>query len=552
LATGSSPQRAYRAACPNCGAPVEFASAASASAVCSFCRSTLVRDGEALRRIGVSAELFDDHSPLQLGAGGRAQGVAFTLIGRLQYGYATRLSAPAAASPASDGAAAAALDGTWNEWHALFDNGRSGWLSEDNGAYVLAFDGPTPDDAPRAGELRAGERCVIDGRGWQVASVVRARLIAAQGELPSPPRLEGDFNVVDLRNEQGEVATLDYADPARVHWSTGRSVALSTLALQGLREVSEKTLGSRAIECPSCGAALEPRLASTKSLSCHQCQAVVDISAGVGADLHYYAQNNSGDGGLEPQLPLGSTGTLALAGAPLPWQVVGYMERCDLPEADSDDEQTFWREYLLYHRTEGFAFLVDAQDGWSWVRPLTGAPQARGGRATWQGEVYRHQYTYEAKVTWVLGEFYWRVRREERATVSDYQSVKEMGRKRLSREKTAAEVTWSGGETLPAATVADAFKLPPSQRAALQRDVVPMAAASAAAGMSRAAIVAMVIFLLMVAMTSQCSEDRCDDLRTRFGQASTEYQQCVRNRGSGGFRSGGGSFGGYSSGGGHK
>jgi hypothetical protein len=49
--------RVYRAACPNCGAPVEFASAASASAVCSYCRSTLVRDGDALRRIGVVAEL---------------------------------------------------------------------------------------------------------------------------------------------------------------------------------------------------------------------------------------------------------------------------------------------------------------------------------------------------------------------------------------------------------------------------------------------------------------------------------------------------------------
>ena len=82
----TSPQRAYRAACPNCGAPVEFASAASASAVCSFCRSTLVRDGEALKRIGTSAELFDDHSPLQLGVQGRRAGVAFTLYDyRLSY-----------------------------------------------------------------------------------------------------------------------------------------------------------------------------------------------------------------------------------------------------------------------------------------------------------------------------------------------------------------------------------------------------------------------------------------------------------------------------------
>ena len=72
--------------------------------MCSLCRSTLVRDGDALRRIGVSAELFDGHSPLQLGAHGTRQGVAFIRVGRLQCGYE---------------------GGTWNEWHALFDNSRS-------------------------------------------------------------------------------------------------------------------------------------------------------------------------------------------------------------------------------------------------------------------------------------------------------------------------------------------------------------------------------------------------------------------------------------------
>ena len=103
---------------------------ASASAVCSFCRSTLVREGDALRRIGESAELFDDHTPLQLGAAGSHQGLAFTLVGRLQYGTA---------------------DGTWNEWHALFDGGKSAWLSEDNGAYVFSFEVPLPAMPPAAG-----------------------------------------------------------------------------------------------------------------------------------------------------------------------------------------------------------------------------------------------------------------------------------------------------------------------------------------------------------------------------------------------------------------
>ena len=62
--TEPTAQRRWQAACPNCGAPVEFASAASASAVCSFCRSTLLREGDALRKMGTSAELFEDYSPL--------------------------------------------------------------------------------------------------------------------------------------------------------------------------------------------------------------------------------------------------------------------------------------------------------------------------------------------------------------------------------------------------------------------------------------------------------------------------------------------------------
>ena len=78
-------ERKYTAPCPGCGAPVEFRSAQSTHAVCSFCRSTVVRDGATLARVGKMAELFDDHSPLQRMARGSWQGKDFTLVGRLQY-----------------------------------------------------------------------------------------------------------------------------------------------------------------------------------------------------------------------------------------------------------------------------------------------------------------------------------------------------------------------------------------------------------------------------------------------------------------------------------
>lgn len=521
-----TPQRAYRAACPNCGAPVEFASAASASAVCSFCRSTLVRDGEALTRIGAVAELFDDHSPLQRGASGRLQGLPFTLVGRLQYRYA---------------------EGTWNEWHALFDNGRSGWLSEDNGAYVFAFDTPLAEPAPAFDTLRAGQRLALAGQAWDVASVQRAALLSAEGELPRPPRLQGEFGVADLRNAAGEVGTLDYAgEPAG--WSIGRTVTLAELAMSGLRDASEKTLAGRALACPNCGAALELTLASTQSVTCGQCQAVVDVSQGAGAELAHYVQNNSPPGGAGPQIALGSTGTLALGGPPLPWQVVGFAERCNVPDDEDDDETAFWREYLLWNREAGFAFLVDAGEGWSWVRPLTGSPGAARDTLRWDGVSYRRRERYAARVTWVQGEFYWRVQRDERAQVDDYEGTGSGARKRLSREETAREVTWSGGETLDAAAVGTAFGLPLAQAAGFSRDASPV---SSGLGM-KALVVLIVVLVIVMMLLPRCSNDGCDDVRATFGPESNEYRQCLRSAGSG-VRTGGGSFGGWSSGGGgHK
>ncbi len=526
----AQPQRRWRAACPGCGAPVEFASAASASAVCGYCRSTLLRDGEALRRIGVSAELFDDHSPLQLGAAGRWQGVAFTLVGRLQYGYA---------------------QGVWNEWHALFDGGKSGWLSEDNGAYVLAFELPLEGAAPAPDDLRAGGRCLVGGLAWDVASVQRATLAAAQGELPRPPPLGArEFVVADLRNARNEVATLDWSSPAGPSWSIGRPVRLAELAMVGLREVSEKTLSGRSLACPSCGAALAPTLQTTQSIVCGQCKAVVDVGQGVGTELAHHAQANAGHDGAMPRIPLGSSGTLALGGAALPWQVVGYVERCSLPAPGDDEEYDYWREYLLYNREEGFVFLVDAEDGWSWMRPLTGAPQQqRGDVVQWQGRSYRAGDTYAAKTTWVLGEFYWRLALDERLRVTDYTGQGSARDMRLAREAGDHETTWSEGRILPSALVESAFGLGAGRLAVAGTGV---AAARTLGPLGKVALVLGVIALMMF-MSWLADRDDCDQVRSTFGAASNEFRQCqAQGAASGRVRVGGGSFGGYSSGGSHK
>ena len=515
---------------------MEFRSAASLSAVCGYCSSTLVRDGEALQRIGKSAELFDDHSPLQLGASGRFQGLAFTLVGRLQVGYA---------------------EGNWNEWHALFDNGRSGWLSEDNGAYVFGFEQPR-EGAPDLAELRVGQRAGLAGRAWDVTSVLRARLIAAEGELPFAPRLQGEYAVVELRNGAGEVASLEDSGSDGVHLSVGRSVLLADLALSGLKEVSERTIDSRHLECPNCGAGLDVKLASTQAIVCGSCASVVDVSnKAVGSVLPYYQQAEQHRGSAEPTLALGSSASLALGpkGA-LPWTVVGMVERCDLPTG-GEDEQTFWREYLVYNQSEGFAFIVDAEDGWSWVRPITGAPGLRGTVAQWQGERYQQKWEYSAKVTYVIGEFYWKLAEGETAQVTDYHGLIQP-RLRLSRERTASELTWSAGQTLDAAVLAKAFGLP-ATRFGGGGDAAPLSTQMQQLGSmwqaasSKAVWIFVAIFVLLWVLES-CGDNECDNVRASFGEASAEYRECQRTSSGSRVGSGsrGGSWGGYSSGGGHK
>lgn len=507
---------------------MEFASAASPVAVCSFCRSTLAREGEALRRIGVSAELFDDHSPLQLGVSGRWQGLGFTVVGRLQLAYE---------------------GGRWNEWHALFDNGRSGWLAEDNGRYVMAFAQPVaPAPLPARELLLPGASVALDGLDWRVAAVVAARIEAAQGELPAAPRLGQPVQVVELRSPRGEVGSLEFGPSGPPAWAIGHSAALADLALAGLREEVDREVAGRTLACPSCGAALEIRLASTRSIACHQCHAVVDVSQGLGAELaHFDQQAGAGEGG-GPQIPLGATGRLDLGDGPRDWQVVGYVERCTEP-ADDEEDVYYWREYLLYARAVGFAFLVDAEDGWSWAVPITGAPRVRGEQAQWEGRSYQQVETYASRVTWVLGEFYWRLARDERTRHADYRS----GSRRLSREQVEGEVTWSEGAALDASTLSRAFSLAPAASVGREPQVAAFRPEGAGSiGHIVRVTVGLLVVLAVVLMVQQCSTDECDAVRTTFGASSLEYQQC-RERGRYAHSTSGGSYGGWSGGGGgHK
>ena len=104
--------------CPSCGAPVQFRWSSAVQTVCPFCRSILVRTDVDIQKVGQVADLPPDPSPIQLLTEGVYRGTNFQVIGRILYEYE---------------------NGGWNEWHIVFGDGSSGWLSDAQLQYAISF-----------------------------------------------------------------------------------------------------------------------------------------------------------------------------------------------------------------------------------------------------------------------------------------------------------------------------------------------------------------------------------------------------------------------------
>ncbi len=421
---------ALTASCPSCGAPVVFKSASSVFAVCEYCQSTLVRHDQSLEDIGKMAALVDDRSPLQLGAEGSYKGVHFALIGRIQIKYS---------------------QGVWNEWHLMFDDMRTGWLSEAAGEYVLTFTQFVPDALPQFESLKIGERLVLGSQTWTVSNIENAECIAGQGELPFKVGAGYPVAAVDLRNSQN-FATLDYSETPPLFF-VGEAVDFKSLKMANLREgmpIPSATVDARVFRCPSCGAPMQARSKDILAVGCITCGAVVDPND-LGAKLLSKALG-SRDEKYVPRIPLGSKGMLE--GKPV--ELIGFLVK----QTRSDGVAYDWREYLVAGENGTYRWLTEYNGHWN-VADVLSNPPTRGevgvADVVWGGKRFRHFSTADsAEVIQVAGEFTWRVRRGEKNRVMDYVAPPFM----LSRESNSNELSWSQGCYVEPQVIADAFKLP--------------------------------------------------------------------------------------------
>lgn len=416
---------AFSAACPSCGAPVSFKSAASYHAVCAFCRSTLVRQDGNLENLGRMAELLPDASRLRLGTEGSFRGVHFALIGRIQLKTANAL---------------------WNEWYLLFDDQRGGWLSDAGGEYLLSFLTPPGIELPPFANVAPDRMLRFAGRDWTVTHREEALCIAGEGELPFAFGAGYPAPLVDLRttDDSGGFASIDYSESPPLCF-VGEVLPFEALRLSNLRDEATpaRKVKAQALSCPSCGGAITLHDEAIRGVACPSCLTVLKADDGRLAIL----QKAQAAKRIEPKLPLGSVGRFG----GVEWTVIGFQERAVTAEGIAYP----WQEYLLHHPDQGFRWLVDSSGHWSWVTPLAKRPTYRDGSPTlrFEGDEFVRYAAGKAVTRYVVGEFNWRVEVGEEWDTLDLVAPPRM----LSRERGEGETSWSLGDYLPVEELAAAF-----------------------------------------------------------------------------------------------
>ncbi|WP_394821008.1 DUF4178 domain-containing protein [Pendulispora albinea] len=414
--------------CPQCGAPVEFASGTAPAQICKHCRFVVVRTDRDFRSMGRVADLVPMATPFGLEARGTLEGRPFRVAGRVQY---DRIQAPGA---------------PWEEIYLEMDGGAWAWLAHAQGRWLLTslYGGPPlPMRPPSFAEANPGVVFPVPNMpGLAVVERGQRRFVSGEGELPFPMVPSQVEAYADLAGQGGTFATIDYDAqgwPAHVYF--GRAIDPRALAITSAAPLAEAPRAQvTTLVCPKCGGNL-PLVAPDQAerIACRYCGMLCDVRQGALVALRELPLPEQ-----PPAIPLGTKGTLRGQEVTL----LGYMVRATVV----DGETYSWREYLFYASTpppagappaaSSFVFLLEEDGDWQYIVPIHAGEVQRSGpdSVALRGQNYRHLQTVQAVVTSVLGEFYWQVELGETVTATEYEGPH---RQKVSQESTRDEVQFS-------------------------------------------------------------------------------------------------------------
>lgn len=204
----------------------------------------------------------------------------------------------------------------------------------------------------------------------------------------------------------------------------------------------------QSLTCPGCGASLTVRsMGRAVTIVCGHCHSILDARDPKLRILQRFHEVLD-EGNI--LIPLGTRGKWRGQH----YEVIAFQRR----EIKVEGISYSWREYLLFSPYKGFRYFSEYNGHWNDCTVVTALPEVTDplDSAKYLGRKYKHFQTSFAKTTFVLGEFPWIVKVDDRVQVADYIAPPFV----LSSETAGDETTWSLGEYVHGGDIWQAFQLP--------------------------------------------------------------------------------------------
>lgn len=185
--------------CPNCGASFGPQLASTRMMNCEFCGTSVVIDGDRLRRAGSQGVMHEVPLLFGLRDAVTLERTTWRILGHARFSYGR---------------------GTWDEFWAVDDQENGVWFSVDEGDVAIQW--PLSDDPTLRfnGEPRVGRSLTYKGRAFTATEVETAICEAVRGSFPEVLQVGESYRFVNLTGEDGELLSGEFW-PEGQSWSLG-------------------------------------------------------------------------------------------------------------------------------------------------------------------------------------------------------------------------------------------------------------------------------------------------------------------------------------------
>jgi hypothetical protein len=471
--------------CPTCNRGVSFAQAANNIAICT-CGEVWQRDGEKLdSRMIPIIEHPDDY--IQPGTEGSWNNKTFIVTGRFRAWFE---------------------ETAFNYWSIDMGDDRAWYLGTGYGLYAIyeLLPGVTLDHHALT-LLKSSRHILLDNNAsYELTRQNKCNYLDIEGSFHKPG-IGHRVSTYEAASGNTKIEIFEYAPDGSEVYIT-HPVIFADLQLKHVRE---REPSGHTFSCLQC-----KKQHTVKTYPYSQSWVCPDCGARYCLVNSCQSKHSGKNTGQTPHMDIG-LGTL-LSFNEIPYTVIGFVWK-----QDTHDEQETWKEYTLYHKIHGYAFLTESEGHWMLLKEAIETPSLEDSRKQsffYKDKEFELFLKYGFKILYAQGEFPGNIFNDTYAVkATDFISQPDIW---CVEENSKEGLTWFYGQYIDKDIIAQQvdIKLPASRGIAPAQEKIKADTAT----IIRATLIVLVLVLLVQYFTDMTNSNK-QIMDARFSLADSVVTQ---------------------------